>query len=350
MTSLQVTQIAQKWPQLIHSVYGDPLATFDHIATPEKASPASLIFITNESQLSKAKASLASVVIIPHRVSTELLSKEKTWILSFLPELTMRTIKNEFLLATPYRAVTQTTLHPSAVIDPTAHIESSAIVCAGAVIGPGVQLAAGVFIGANSILEKNVKVGRDSTIHPLVYVGHSCEIGERCEIKPNTTIGGEGFGYAHNEKGQHFRIPHSGRVILENDVHVGSSCTLDRGTLEDSVIGAGTKIDNQCHLAHNAVVGKNCLITAQFGMAGSSKIGNNFISGGKASVTGHVEITDNVHIAGMSGVTKNIEKAGQYGGFPLQPLQDYLKTKAAMTHLHDLRKQLQKFLKKESSS
>lgn len=350
MTPVQVNQIAQKWPNLIYAIYGNSQVAFDNIATLEKANPTSLIFITNESQLSKAQDTTAAVVIIPHRISTERLGKNKTWILSLLPELTMRTIKNEYVLATPYRSAQAPHIHPSAIIDPTAHLESSVVVCAGAVIGANVQLAENVFVGANSVVEKNVKIGRDTTLHPLVYVGHSCEIGERCEVKPNSTIGAEGFGYAHDEKGQHFRIPHSGRVILENDVHVGSSCTLDRGTLEDSVIGAGTKIDNQCHLAHNSVLGKNGLITAQFGMAGSSKIGNNFIVGGKSSVTGHIEITDNVHIAGMSAVTKSIEKPGQYGGFPLQPLQDYLKTKAAMIHLPALRKQIQNFLKNESSS
>ena len=118
MISMQVSQIAQKWPQLIHSVYGNPQGSFDHISTLEKATARSLVFITNERQLSKAQTSAAAVVLIPHRIPTQSLNKDKTWVLCFLPEFTMRTLKHEYFLATPYRAkLTGDRIHPSAVVD-----------------------------------------------------------------------------------------------------------------------------------------------------------------------------------------------------------------------------------------
>lgn len=335
------------FPQLIREIHGPHHTQFRQISSITNIEPHSLVFITNEKHLDKVVNSQATVILVPASFNKQNLSLEKTWLLSPLPELAMRNIKNEFFLKTPYRPQMLQAIHPTAQIDSSAVLDESVEVGPGAVIGSGVEIGARSFIGANTVIEKNTKIGTDSTIHPLVYIGHHTVIGNGCEILPQSTIGSEGYGYAHDEKGQHHRIPHSGRVVLHDNVHVGACCTIDRGTIEDTVIGQGTKIDNQCHLAHNSVIGKNCLITAQFGMAGSSTIGNNFISGGKASVTGHVTITNNVQISGMSAVTKSIDQPGQYGGFPLQPLRDYLRTKAAMIQLHDLRKQVQDLLTKK---
>ncbi len=345
MNLISAEKILKAFPQYIHEIHGPHHAQFRQISALENIEAQSLVFVTSEKHLPSVVASKATVILVPAKFKKENLSIEKTWLLSAQPELAMRYIKNEFFLQTPYRSQMVQAVHPSAQIDTSAILDETVEVGPGAVISSGVEIGPRSYVGANSVIEKNVKIGSDTTIHPLVYIGHSCVIGNFCEIMPQTTIGSEGYGYAHDEKGQHHRIPHSGRVILHDQVHIGASCSIDRGTIEDTIIGQGTKIDNQCHLAHNSVVGKNCLITAQFGMAGSSTIGNNFISGGKASVTGHVSITNNVQISGMSGVTKNIEEPGQYGGFPLQPLRDYLKTKAAMIHLHELRKQLQSFIK-----
>jgi UDP-3-O-[3-hydroxymyristoyl] glucosamine N-acyltransferase len=345
MNPISAEKILKTFPQYVREIHGPHHTQFRQISSLEKIEPQSLLFITQEKHLETALNSPATVVLVPATFKKENLSLEKTWLLSPNPELAMRFIKNEFFLRTPFRASHLQAIHPTAQIDSTVILDETAEIGPGVVISAGVEIGARSYIGANTVIEKNVKIGSDTTIHPLVYIGHSCLIGNHCEIMPQTTIGSEGYGYAHDEKGQHYRIPHSGRVVLHDSVHIGAGCAIDRGTIEDTVIGLGTKIDNQCHLAHNSVIGKNCLITAQFGMAGSSKIGNNFISGGKASVTGHVSITNNVQISGMSGVTKSIEEPGQYGGFPLQPLRDYLKTKAAMTHLHEFRKQFEKWLK-----
>jgi UDP-3-O-[3-hydroxymyristoyl] glucosamine N-acyltransferase len=348
MNTMTAAKIVETFPDLAKEIYGPAEAKFDQICAIESIQKNSLVFVNSAKHLTVALASKASVILIPQTTPKESLPLSKTWVLCPNPELTMRFIKNEFFFKTPYRAALIQLIHPSAHIDQGALIDSTAEVGPGVVIAAGVEIGARSYIGANSVIEKNVKIGNDTTIHPLVYIGHGCMIGDRCEIKSNTTVGSEGYGYAHDDKWNHYRIPHSGRVIIHNDVHIGANCSIDRGTIEDTVIGEGTKIDNQCHLAHNSVLGKNALITAQFGMAGSSVIGNNFISGGKASVTGHIKITDNVQISGMSGVTKNIDKPGQYGGFPLQPLKDYLKTKAALVQLHDLRKQIQDFIKRQT--
>lgn len=347
-SGLQVTaqQLQEHFPKLISEIIGDAKAYFSLMSPTEDIAPGSLVYVLKDKLIENIKKSPATLVLAPVKFKDLLkdLPAGQTWLLSPNPELAMAFVKKQFVQPTPYKAVISG-VHPHAVVDSSAELGKNVTIASGAVIGARVQLADDVFIGANSIIEADTVIGKGSTIHPLVFIGHSTQIGERCEVKPQATIAGEGYGYAHDEKGNHYRIPHSGRVILHNDVHVGSSTCIDRGSLGDTIIGEGTKIDNQCHLAHNTVTGKNCLITAQFGAAGSCTVGDNFISGGKASLGGHITIANNVQIAGMSGVTGSIEEAGAYGGYPLQPLSDFLKTKAAVLHLTEMRKQLKQLLK-----
>lgn len=334
------SQIQKEFPQLVTEVRGNAQQGFQNISPLENIAKDSLVYVLKDRSIADVKKSAATVILVSPKLKDFLqdLPAHQTWILSPNPELLMAFVKNKFLQNTPYRPE-GTGHHPTCIIDESANVSPTATIGPHVVIGPRVQIGAQAFVGANTVIEADASIGKHSTIHPLVYIGHSCHVGERCEIKSNSTIGAEGYGYAHDEKGNHYRIPHSGRVILHDDVHVGSNTAIDRGSIGDTVIGQGTKIDNQVHLAHNTIVGKNCLITAQFGAAGSCTIGNNFISGGKVALGGHLKITDNVQIAGMSGVTGNVDEPGQYGGYPLQPLKDFLKTKAAMLHLPEIRKQ-----------
>ncbi|MCM2280857.1 MAG: UDP-3-O-(3-hydroxymyristoyl)glucosamine N-acyltransferase, partial [Bdellovibrionaceae bacterium] len=246
----------------------------------------------------------------------------------------------------PYTDPVIENIHPAAIIHPSARLGAGVRVGPHAVVSAECTIGHNVFIGANAVIEAGSKIGDDSVIHPLVYVGHHTRIGARCEILPNTTLGKEGFGYAHDEKGNHYRIPHQGCVVIDDDVHIGANCSIDRATFGETRIGAGTKLDNQVHIAHNCRIGRNCLLTAKFAIAGSSTIGDMFVAGGSSTVTGHIEISHGVQLAGMSTVTKDITSPGQYGGFPLVPLQDHLKIRAAMVQLPAMRKQLSQLMKK----
>jgi UDP-3-O-[3-hydroxymyristoyl] glucosamine N-acyltransferase len=347
LPSVSCLDLQQKYRDQITSTLGDLSLKVDGISSTENVQKDTLVYIANNKWFANVVNSPCTLVLasdtFKEKVQT---SPNKVWFFCKNPELLMVDIKKSYFLATPYRTPHMSLRASTAVIHESAMISETAVIGPGVFIGENVHVGQNSFIGTNSVVEANVRIGDDTTIHPLVYIGHSCEIGNNCEILPNTCIGSEGYGYAHDERWNHYRIPHSGKVILEDNVHVGANCSLDRGSIDDTRIGQGTKIDNQCHLAHNSVIGKNGLITAQFGMAGSSTIGDNFISGGKASVTGHISITNNVQVGGMSGVTKSITEPGQYGGFPLQKLQDYLKTKAAIAKLPELRAQLKSLLKK----
>jgi UDP-3-O-[3-hydroxymyristoyl] glucosamine N-acyltransferase len=214
------------------------------------------------------------------------------------------------------------------------------------VISDGCVIGDEVIVGANTVLEPKVKVGRGTHIHPLVFIGHSCEIGAECEIKPNTTIGGEGFGFAHDEKGRHYRITHYGRVIIEDRVDIGAGVQIDRGTFDDSHIGEGTKIDNHSHFGHNIRIGEHSILVAGALVAGSVSIGSHCIIGGRTNIGGHLQITDGVQLMATSSVAKSIDKPGQYGGLPIQDAQDAMKTRAVQPLLPKLRKQVNRILKK----
>jgi UDP-3-O-[3-hydroxymyristoyl] glucosamine N-acyltransferase len=347
LSKVKIKDIVDFSGPLIESTLGSldrEILFFDSLKANENDS---FCFITNVRHLETIEQSNVCCILAPLNLKDKIssLKQDKTWLFSKNVELCARNIKNQFVFKTPYRPPFHD-IHPTAVIDSSVKIGKKSIIAPYAIIGKNVTIGSGCFIGSHSVIEENAVIKNNVTIHPHVYIGHSCEIGNDCEIKPQAVIGSEGFGYSHDHLGNHYRVPHTGRVILHDDVHVGAGTAIDRGTLEDSIVGQGTKIDNQCHLAHNTVVGKNGLLTAQLVTAGSSIIGDNFICGGKTAITGHIKITDNVHLAGFSAVTNNITEPGQYGGHPLLPLQKNLKVKVLTSQLPEMKKQINKMYKK----
>lgn len=344
---ITVEDVLRAGGPLITKCLGDKQTKLNRFSSTPLAEPGSLGFLNNPKHLDSVENSALSCVIAPLQLLDKIsqLKSDKTWLFSPNVDLAAREIKKALFFQTPYRAP-WAGVHSSAVVDPSAHLSADAIVGPYAIIGKNVQLGEGCFVGAHSVIEENTCIGNNVTIHPLAYIGHSTEIGDGCEIMPHAVIASEGYGYAHDHLGNHYRIPHTGKVILEDDVHIGAGTAVDRGTIENTRIGRGTKIDNQVHLAHNTVIGKNGLITAQVVTAGSTSIGDNFICGGKTAITGHIKITDNVNIAGFSGVSKSVEEPGQYGGYPLLPLKQHLKVKASSVHLPELRKQMKRVLDK----
>ncbi len=242
-------------------------------------------------------------------------------------------------------------LSADAVSGAAAFISKSAKIGKNTYIGPYCSIGENVFIEddcfliSNVVVEAGATVKKNTLLHPFVLIGANCIIGANCEIHANTTIGSDGYGFAEVDK-KWVKIPQVGNVIIEDDVEIGSNCSFDRATMDSTLIGQGTKIDNQVHIAHNCTIGKHCAITAGFRVAGSSKIGDYFMCGGDCAVADHITICDGVMLAGRSTVTFNITSPGKYGGHPLQPMQDYLKTASSIGQLTELRRQFNKLVKK----
>ena len=192
-----------------------------------------------------------------------------------------------------------------------------------------------ILIGKNVKIGKNCSIGHNSIIESNVIIGNNCKIGNNVIIKFTTIgnntsildgaiIGKKGFGF-YPGKNKNIRYPHIGRVIIGDEVEIGCNNTIDRGSLSNTVIGDGTFLDNQVHIAHNVKIGKKCIITGQVGFAGSTSIGDRVMIGGQAGISGHLKIGDNVQIGGGSGVIKDIPSNSKIMGYPAKNIKDFLR-------------------------
>lgn len=202
-----------------------------------------------------------------------------------------------------------------------------------AVIGDDVILREGVSIG------DDVTVGRKSVLFPNVTIYHGVSIGERCVIHSSAVIGSDGFGFATHE-GRHHKIPQIGSVVIENDVEVGSGSTIDRGTLKDTIVREGTKIDNLVMIAHNVEVGRHCFLAAQSGIAGSTIVGDYCAFAGQSGAAGHIRLGSRVMVAAKTAVTKSFDGPVTLAGVPARPLLETRRSDATIRRLPDMMKRL----------
>ncbi len=202
-------------------------------------------------------------------------------------------------------------------------------------IGDRVTLYPGVVIGDGTV------IGEETVLRAGVLVREGVRIGKRVMIHDGAVVGSDGFGFAPDGE-RYFKIPQMGGVVIHDDVEIGSNTTIDRGTLGDTVIGTGTKIDNLVQIAHNVEIGENAIIVSQVGISGSTVIGNHATLAGQVGVAGHLSIGDKVTVGAQSGVTKDIAAGETVSGLPVIPHRDWLKAAASFTHLPAIRRDLRR--------
>lgn len=191
-------------------------------------------------------------------------------------------------------------IEAGAMVSLTARIENGVVIEEGAVIGDGVLLGAHVYIG------RNVVVGEHTVLHPGVKIYRDCVVGRNCQVHSNAVIGADGFGFAKRPDQSFIKIPHLGHVVIGDDVEIGANTTIDRGSMGNTMIGDGVKIDNLVHIAHNVSIGKGTAIAAQTGIAGSTEIGEHCMIGGQVGISGHLKIADGTQIQAQSGVASSV--------------------------------------------
>jgi UDP-3-O-[3-hydroxymyristoyl] glucosamine N-acyltransferase len=223
-------------------------------------------------------------------------------------------------------------------VDSTARLGTGVQLGAGcrigayAVIGAQVVIGEGVDIGPLTVIESAVQIGDHSVIEARVVIHQGTQIGRRVLIQSGAVIGGQGFGFLSSAAG-HERVPQVGGCLLEDDVEVGAGSCIDRGSLDDTVVGQGTKIDNLVHVAHNVRIGKHCLIMAGVGIAGSTRLGDGVILAGQSGLSGHLQIGDRARIGGQAGVISSVPADAAYSGFPARPHREFLRAQAALYRL-----------------
>jgi UDP-3-O-[3-hydroxymyristoyl] glucosamine N-acyltransferase len=218
-----------------------------------------------------------------------------------------------------------------------------------AVIGSRAKLADGVVIGSHCIVGDRVSIGEGTRLWPAVTIYPGVTLGARTMIHSGARVGCDGFGYVFRD-GAHQKIPHVGRCIIGDDVEIGANTTIDRGSIDDTVIGNGTKIDNLVQIAHNVRIGEKCLVIAQVGIAGSATIGDGAVLAGQAGVSGHISIGAGARVAAQAGVFGDIPPGESWSGYPARPHREALRASAALFKLAGMMRRLEKLLGEPDST
>jgi UDP-3-O-[3-hydroxymyristoyl] glucosamine N-acyltransferase len=289
-----------------------------------------LVFAESEAALASAQASRAGAIVTSAKLASE--STAKPMLLVGHPKLAFARAAGLLQTEPPRKGI-----HASAEVDGTASLSEGvyvgphAIIEERAVIGAYTRIDTGVVVGAGA------RIGRDCRLYPRVVLYPGTELGDRVIVHAGAVLGSDGFGYVRDSStGDYTKFPQQGRLIVEDDVEIGANTTIDRGALEETRIGRGSKLDNLVHVGHNVSIGRNVVIAAQTGVSGSSTIADGAIVGGQVGIGDHVEIGPGAILGSQAGIPsgKRIHGPGiVFWGTPARPIKDYLKDLATLTRL-----------------
>ena len=314
-------------------LHGDGKVTVARVATLEKAGEGELAFLANRKYLSQVSGCAASALIVGPDTREQL--ADRALIVTPDPYLYFARVAQLFSPPPAPRAG----VHRLAAVD--CSVPASVEVGPGACVEEGVELGEDVVIGPNCFVGRGTRIGRGTRLYANVTVYHDCVIGEDCILHSGVVIGADGFGFARERSGAWVKIPQTGRVVIGSDVEIGANTTIDRGALDDTVIGDGVKLDNLIQSAHNVRIGDHTIMAGCAGVAGSAQIGARCMIGGQAGISGHLSVADDVVVSAWTLVAKPITKPGVYtGNLPLQTHGDWVKNFSHLRHLDALAKRV----------
>jgi UDP-3-O-[3-hydroxymyristoyl] glucosamine N-acyltransferase len=318
---------------------GDPTATVTGVAPLDRATPQQLSVVSAAKYASMISRSEAGVLLVDPEFREIQGGRAKARIYVKQPQ--------EKLLAVLARLYSEPPIVPG--VAPTVRIGRGARLGSRVslgeyvVIGDGATIGNDVVIGPGSVVGDKATVGDGSRLWPSVTIYPRAVLGARVFVHAGARVGSDGFGYVFRD-GSHNKIPHVGRCIVGDDVEIGANTTIDRGSIDDTVIGRGTKIDNLVHIAHNVRIGENCLIMAQVGVAGSVTVGDGAILAGQAGISGHLSIGAGARLAAQAGVFGDVPAGETWSGYPARPHRESLRASAALFKLAGMMRGLEKLL------
>lgn len=329
---MRLTELAARLgAKLVCPQLEDPSAIeIGAVGAPANASEWQLVFAETESALAAANASRAGAIITSHTRAES--AGNKPVLLVDHPKLAFARAAE---LLRPIH--TQQGIHPSAYVDADASLGDGVFVGPNVVIGPGVNIGAHSRIDAGVVIGPSVHIGEFCHLYPRVVLYSGSQLGDRVIVHAGAVLGSDGFGYVRDSAtGAYTQFPQQGRLVIEDDVEIGANTTIDRGALEETRIGRGTKLDNLVHVGHNVAIGRDVVIAAQTGVSGSSTIGDGAIVGGQVGIADHVEIGAGAILGAQAGIPsgKRIHGPGiVFWGTPARPIKDYLKELATLARL-----------------
>lgn len=310
---------------------GDGSIQVAKVASIAQARAGDLVFVQDEKDLEQALSSTASAVIAGEFASAS--GAAKPLLIAGHPRLAF--CRAGALLHPP--KIYPPGLHPTAVVDPSAVIAATATIDAHAVIAAGVSIGERAHIGASCSIGEGVMIGDDCDLFPCVVIYSGTTLGRRVTVHSGAVLGSDGFGFVRDEEyGRYHKFPQVGELVIGDYVEIGANCAIDRGALDKTVIGAGTKLDNLVHIGHNDIVGENVVIAAQTGVSGSSEIGDGCVIGGQVGIGDHAKVEAGTMLGGQAGILPHKIFRGKgrlFWGTPARPVREYLKQLAAVTRL-----------------
>ncbi len=314
-------------------LHGDAGCRIERVATLQNAEPGCISFLSNRRYHGFLRATRASAVILDSE---------------FLPECKV----NALVSANPYLSYAQAAallnparpfengIHASASVAADARVDPDAYIGPQCSVAAGAEIGARCYVGPGCVIDENTTLGEDSRLVANVTLCKDVRVGKRAILHPGVVIGADGFGIA-NDNGVWVKVPQIGSVIIGDDVEIGANTTIDRGALEDTVIGDGVKLDNLIQVGHNVQIGAHTAVAACVAIGGSARIGKRCAIGGAASIGGHLDIADDVHLTATSAVPNSIREPGVYSsGMPIQENKAWRKNVIRMRQLDDMARRL----------
>lgn len=316
------------------SLLGDPDLEITGIGPLDRAGPHDVSYYTDTRFADRLATSVAGAVIVddPKR------APQKVQFVADQPSLALRGALLAFHRLVPEVVPgihASSIVHESASVDPTAQIGPLVVIEAGTTVGAHSCVSSGCVIGANS------SIGAHCYLYPGATMYGNVRLGDRVIVHSGVVLGADGYGYEASDEGA-LKVPQIGGVRIDDDVELGANTTIDRGTLGDTIIGKGTKIDNLVMIGHNVEVGMHCLLVSQVGIAGSTHIGNGVILAGQVGVADHLDIGDGATVAAQSGIAQNLEENKTYMGSPAREFKDQARIIASITRLPKWARRLKK--------
>ena len=324
---------------------GPGTTTVAGIAPLERAGPGDLSFLASPRYAPYFERTSASVVLVVPALESSPGGPE-TRIIVAEPYAALLVV-----LPVLYpQAVWEPGIHPTAVVGRGATWQEPVAIGPHAVLGAGVQLGKNVRIGGGCVLGDGVAVGDDTQLYSGVTLYSGTALGKRVIVHAGAVLGSDGFGYIPGKGGEeHRKIPHVGRCLIGDDIEIGANTCIDRGSVDDTVIGSGTKIDNLVHIAHNVRIGARCLIMAQAGVAGSVQVEDDVIIGGQAGISDHLTIGRGARLLVQSGHIADVPADATVFGTPSRPHREYLRAQVAMHRLAKIVGELEDLVKTKAT-
>jgi UDP-3-O-[3-hydroxymyristoyl] glucosamine N-acyltransferase len=329
LSRMKLSELAEQTGAQLES--GEPTALINGAAGLDEAIAGQVTFLANPRYTPRVQTTHATAILVGHGVEV-------------LKEIAVLRARDPYLAYT--RALRlfhpeptfEPSIHPTAVIDPSAKLSEGVSVGACAVIGRNATIGAGVRIYPNATIYDNVLIGDGSVIHSGVSVRAGSKLGARVVVHDNAVIGSDGFGYAKDEESRWLKIPQTGVVVIEDDVEIGAGTTIDRASVGETRIARGAKIDNLVQIGHSCAIGEDSLICAQVGLAGSSRVGRRVILAGQVGVAGHLTIGDDAVLTAKSATSHNVEPGKMISGIPAFDNREWLRSTAAFRRLGEMQR------------